>query len=348
MRKYQIEFTGSSFHVSFPYNTEIYKEIKNISGSFFNHQKKIFIVPASTKNLTVIQNLFSKYDTKNFDHFLSPLKDELILRKYSPKTQTAYLLWCRDFLGFIEKNPKQCSEIDVRKYVLYRSREKNSSASTLNQIISALRFYFNEILKIPIGDISRPRRNKSLPDILSGSEVLQIINSCRNLKHRAVLSLVYSAGLRVSEVIQLKPGDINSERGIVRIRQGKGRKDRISLLSKNSYRHLIEYRIHESNTEWIFPGQFPGTHLSVRSAERIFEVALERSGIPKKLSIHDMRHAFATHLLEQGVDLRYIQSLLGHKSSKTTEIYTHVSNMHLRNIRNPLDRIIGRENIKND
>jgi len=167
-----------------------------------------------------------------------------------------------------------------------------------------------------------------------------------NIKHKAILMLIYSAGLRVSEVVKLKPGDINAERKLIHIKGAKGRKDRYTILSDTAMDTIGLY-INANNPEkWLFLGKKENTHLTIRSVEKIFEDAVKRTGITKEVSVHSLRHSFATHLLESGVDLRYIQELLGHKGSKTTEIYTHVSNKDIGKMRSPLD-IIFKE-VKND
>jgi len=185
--------------------------------------------------------------------------------------------------------------------------------------------------------IVRPPKDKKLPDVLSKNEVIKILNSLKNKKHRALLFLTYSAGLRVSEVVNLKLKDIDSERMLVHIRKAKGSKDRYSLLSKLALKELRNYAKDQKLKDWLFPGRKEGKHLSTRSAQKIFKRACKMANIKKEVSIHSLRHSFATHLLENGTDLRYIQELLGHSSSKTTEIYTHVTKKDFLNITSPLD-----------
>jgi site-specific recombinase XerD len=172
---------------------------------------------------------------------------------------------------------------------------------------------------------------------LSQREIIQTLKGIQNIKHKAILFLTYSAGLRVSEVVRLKVHDIDSERQLIRIEQGKGRKDRYTLLSNTSLEVLKEYASRNKLTQWLFPGEQPETHLSERTVQLIFKKAAEKAKIRKNVSVHSLRHSFATHLLEAGTDLRYIQELLGHKNLKTTEIYTHVSKKDLARIQNPLD-----------
>jgi site-specific recombinase XerD len=173
--------------------------------------------------------------------------------------------------------------------------------------------------------------------VLSVEEVQKILESVENLKHRALLMLIYSAGLRVGEVIRLKAEDINSDRMLIHVRGSKGRKDRYTLLSEKALCVLQEYWREYRPQKWLFSGQKDESHISERTVQQIFHHAKRRAGINRDVSVHSLRHSFATHLLESGVDLRYIQELLGHKSSKTTEVYTHVSNKVLGKIQSPLD-----------
>lgn len=219
--------------------------------------------------------------------------------------------------------------------------EKNSTHTYINQAISALKIFFKEVLKKPkvLINVPRPKKEKKLPDILSQQEVLRLLEAVDNVKHKAIMLLIYSAGLRVGEVVRLKAEDIDSERNLIHIRQGKGRKDRYTLLSSMALDALNLYIELYGPYKWLFPGAEPGRHITERSVQKVFDGAKERAGIRKDVSVHTLRHSFATHLLEAGTDLRYIQELLGHQSSKTTEIYTHVSKKELGRIQSPLDRI---------
>jgi integrase/recombinase XerD len=184
--------------------------------------------------------------------------------------------------------------------------------------------------------IQRPKKEKVLPKVLSEQEVLSILHCSENLKHKAILSLIYSAGLRRGELINMKVNDIDSKRMYVIIRQGKGRKDRYSILSEKVLELLRRYFTEYKPKEWLFEGQFGGQY-SATSIQNILRDAVTRAKIRKKVTVHTLRHCFATHLLEHGVDIRYIQELLGHESSKTTEIYTHITQRGLGKIKSPLD-----------
>jgi len=218
----------------------------------------------------------------------------------------------------------------------------------LNIAISALKFYYGGILKKNFAyEIKRPKKDRKLPVVLSREEVFKILSSVVNIKHRAILMITYSAGLRVGEVVRLKVEDIDTERKMIHVRGAKGRKDRYTILSDVAIETLNLYLKSYQPKIWLFHGKNENSHLTVRSVEKIFDNAVKSAGVTKDVSIHSLRHSFATHLLESGVDLRYIQELLGHKSSKTTEIYTHVSNKDLSRIQSPLDLIMKKE-VRND
>ena len=186
---------------------------------------------------------------------------------------------------------------------------------------------------------NRPRSSKKLPDILSRNEIKKIIEVTKNLKHKLLISLTYSAGLRVSEVVKLKYADLDFERNVIFVRQSKGKKDRIAIFSKSIKSMVSEYIKKYRPTIWLFEGWSSETHLSIRSAQKIFEKSKQLAFIKKEVSIHSLRHSFATHLLEKGVEIRYIQKLLGHSNLKTTEIYTHVAKNKLEQIESPIEDI---------
>lgn len=214
------------------------------------------------------------------------------------------------------------------------------ATSTLNIIINALKFYYGEILKKDfIFEVKRPKKDRKLPVVLNREEIAKILLSITNIKHKAILTLIYSAGLRVGEIIKLKIEDIDTERMLIHIKGSKGRKDRYTLLSQRALEILKEYRKEYRPPKWLFPGQNKERHITTRTVEKVFANACRKAGIKKPVTVHTLRHSFATHLLEGGTDLRYIQELLGHKSSKTTEIYTHVSTKDIGKIRSPLDSL---------
>ena len=191
-----------------------------------------------------------------------------------------------------------------------------------------------------IFEIKRPKKDRKLPVVLSKEEVKKTLDATSNIKHKAILMLMYSGGLRV-EIIRLRPEDIDANRKLIYIRASKGRKDRYILLSDVALQTLREYWKKEKPQKWLFPGWNKEKHITSRTVQKIFQNACRKAGINKNVSVHSLRHSFATHLLESGINLRYIQELLGHKSSKTTEIYTHVSTKDLRAIKSPLDSLMA-------
>lgn len=260
----------------------------------------------------------------------------------SPKTIKAYKSCIRSFgAHFAPRHPRELTNEDVRRYLLYLLVDQKRPASSVNQVYNALRYLYVELYHLPfaVSDLPRPRKESMLPDVLSEEEVLRILQATQNLKHRAMLMLTYASGLRVSEVVSLRVEDLDVGRKLIHIRGAKGKKDRYTIFPESIVPVLQEYaRAYEiKESGWLFAGAHPGYHLSVRSIQSVFDRSLEAAGISKPVSIHTLRHSFATHLLEHGTDLRYIQELLGHASSKTTEIYTHVSKRELGKIKSPLD-----------
>jgi integrase/recombinase XerD len=272
------------------------------------------------------------------------LRNEMKLRGYSHKTVKAYQSCIRSFSQhFSPRHPRDASNSDIREYLLHLMNVKGYSKATINQVINALRFLFVELYKRPmvLGEIPRLKKEQKLPDVLTQTEVLNILDSVGNLKHRTILMMVYSAGLRVGEAVRLKVGDIDGERKLIHLRGAKGKKDRFTLLSDVALRSLREYYKQYKPNEFLFEGAHGRKHLSERSIQNVFERAVADVGIRKHATLHTLRLSFATHLLEAGTDLRYIQELLGHSSSKTTEIYTHVSKKSIGKIISPLDAARG-------
>lgn len=264
-------------------------------------------------------------------------REELRLRAYSPKTQKAYDRHVRDFLRSAQSSPSLAEAI--RSYLLKRTTADGVSRSYHDQLVSALRLFCRHVLGASIEDLPlvRPRRERRLPTVLSREEVARLFRAVANPKHRAILMLTYSAGLRVSEVVRLKPADLDRARRLIHVQRGKGAKDRYTLLSDTAMRALEEYLEGENAGAWLFPGARPSRPLSTRSVQKVVEHARVVAGIQKRFSVHVLRHSFATHLLEAGTDLRFIQELLGHGSARTTQVYTHVSTRDLRRIKSPLD-----------
>lgn len=261
-------------------------------------------------------------------------------RRYSDSTVSTYTDALRTFLKYYHK--KSVSEITNNDIILFNNDyilKNNLSASFQNQIVNAVKLFFIKIenTKIDVEIIHRPKRAKVLPNVLSKEEVKMILNALGNIKHKAMLSLIYSCGLRCGELLRLKPEHIDSKRSIIIIKQSKGRKDRIAPLSLKIIDLLRDYYTAFKPTLFLFEGRDKGEPYDVRSLQQVLKLSLAKTGITKPVSLHWLRHSYATHLLENGTDLRYIQEILGHSSSKTTEIYTHVSTKNIQNITSPFD-----------
>ncbi len=261
-------------------------------------------------------------------------------RRYSDNTIKTYTDALKSFLLFF--NNKPIEEITNEDLITYNNNfilKNKLSASYQNQIVNAVKLFFRTVENKVMNEelIHRPKREKVLPNVLSKEEVKEILNALGNIKHRTMLSLIYSCGLRRSELLNLKPTDIDSKRNIIIIRAAKGKKDRIVPLSEKILSMLRAYYKSYKPKTWLFEGQNKGEPYSEYSLQSVLKDAVEKSNIKKPVSLHWLRHSYATHLMESGTDLRYIQELLGHKSSKTTEIYTHVSTKSLKNIKSPFD-----------
>ena len=272
---------------------------------------------------------------------LEKLRRELALNGYSPRTRKVYIGHVRRFLGWWNRPPAEAGAEAVRNYMLHLLEGRNLSRSMQTQATSALRYCHRRVLQRPFdpGELPTPRKSQHLPRVLSRDEIERIITAGHNPAHRALLMTLYSGGLRVSEAVRLRWDDLEVSRGPLLVRGGKGRKDRYTLLSRRALAAVEEQRVRLGDPRplWVFPGGRPDSHLTTRSAQKIVASAGHSARIGRRVTPHILRHSFATHLLEQGTDLRHIQELLGHASSSTTEIYTHVSRRELGRIRNPLD-----------
>jgi site-specific recombinase XerD len=271
------------------------------------------------------------------------LRREMRLRNYSHKTIKSYQSCIRSLVQhFKPRHPRDLTNDDLRAFLIFLIEREERAPSTINQMINALRFLYVDLYKrqMQLGDLPRPKKERKLPEVLSEEEVLRILNAVDNLKHKTILMLVYSAGLRVGEVVRIRISDIDEQRGLIHLHKAKGAKDRYTILSSSFLGTLAEYLREYRPREFLFEGQDGRRHYSERSVQAVFQRAAKDAGITKHVSVHSLRHSFATHMLEAGTDLRYIQELLGHSSSKTTEIYTHVSKKSIGKITSPLDRLL--------
>ena len=355
-----ISIKGQSFvRLQFDYHKRIIQIIRKIPGASWNGRLRAWLVvgggdmaehikvilrneegieieeceageqaPATTSLPTTTQMEIQKF--QNWMHS----------KRYSSATIKTYMNAMQVFLCFL--NGKSSEDITLEDIVHFNTAyilKRGLSSSYQNQVVNAIKLFVQVMANrsIRIEDIHRPRREHRLPNVLSKAEVKAILDAHGNIKHRAMLSLIYSCGLRRSELLGLKPLDIDSKRMLVNIRQGKGKKDRVVPLSPRILVLLRDYYLAYKPHQWLFEGEKSGTSYDERSLSQVLKSAVRKAGISKPVSLHWLRHSYATHLLESGTDLRYIQELLGHNSSRTTEIYTHVSTRSLQNISSPFD-----------
>lgn len=273
------------------------------------------------------------------ESFLRRTEEELRVQGYSPRTLECYLAHLRRFLEAAGAGDEPPGLKEAKSHLLGMVEEHGYSTSYLNQCASALKFFYRRVCPgvLDTDQLPRYRRQRRLPAVLSRREVAAVLEEVDSPRYRAILTLTYAAGLRVSEVVRLRPEDLDPERGLLHVRQGKGRKDRMVMLSDVALSEVRAYRELDSSPRWLFPGARPGHHLRKRAVQRAFARARDAAGIEKAVGIHALRHSFATHLLERGVGLRHIQELLGHASLRTTQIYTHVSARDLAAIQSPMD-----------
>jgi len=268
-------------------------------------------------------------------------REYMIRKRYSPRTIESYTALVQSLLTVLkQRDPSELDDQAIGRYITKFYVQAGHSRSYQNQAVNALKLYYRIEFKREIEQVTslRPKRETTLPNVLSQEEVGTILRSFNNDKHRTIFYVIYSGGLRISEAINLKISDIDSKRGVIRIRNSKGAKDREVPLSQLALEQLRKYFKIYRPKEYLFNGQYGGQY-STRSIQALFRKALSECGIKRSATVHTLRHSYATHLLENGTDLRIIQELLGHKSSKTTEIYTHVSQRTKQRIPNPLDQL---------
>jgi len=347
-----------TFQIHFAYNKEIHQYIKNLALVSWNPQDKCWTLPHTEQNL---QHIKSYFESLSFRIEYSSQKEKKLIPKeqqdnvftlppaylqqlelvrYSPQTIKTYCSLFVEFVNFVkEPNYETITEEQIKSFLMYLVN-RNVSTSYQNQAINAIKFYFEKVLgkERKYYTIDRPFTEKKLPSVLSLEEVKAIIDAIENTKHKCIIKLIYSAGLRISELINLKIADIDKNRMQISIKGGKEKKDRYTLLSEKILIDLRNYYQEYKPKEYLFEGQFGGSY-SKRSIQEVFKDACRKANIKKHATVHTLRHSFATHLLEAGTDLRYIQSLLGHESSKTTEIYTHVTTKGFEKIKSPLDTL---------
>ncbi|MDO6604061.1 site-specific tyrosine recombinase/integron integrase [Arenibacter palladensis] len=342
--------------------------IKGLPNPKWSKQYNMAYIPNTKGNLGVVFNTFKGNVWINYNRFLTnrpnsssneivdiewfrkrkPIPDyrlcpeeyllKLELKRYANSTVRTYVHFFEMFINhYSKKDLNTIDEMDIRAFLQLLIQKKVSN-SYLNQVINSIKFYYEVVLGMPnrFYEIERPRKESKLPTVISKVEVLQIIEKANNIKHKCIIELLYGSGLRRSELLNLKPTDIDSNRMLVRVKNGKGRKDRYTLLSKTALEDLRTYFKEWKPRTYLFEGQKGGKY-TPQSVLKIVKDAAIKAKIAQTVTPHVLRHSFATHLLESGTDLRQIQVLLGHGSSKTTEIYTHVATNTFKLIKNPLD-----------
>ncbi|WP_375562683.1 site-specific tyrosine recombinase/integron integrase [Bernardetia sp. OM2101] len=262
----------------------------------------------------------------------------LEIKRYAYSTRKAYQSVLEKFFRQFEKPIEHITQKEVQEYLYQKIREEKISFSTQKQIVGAIKLFYKEMYKkdLKIDYLYPDRQEHKLPNVLSKEDVVRLINSPKNLKHKTILTGIYSAGLRISEITKVKINDIDSKRMIIRVKGGKGYKDREVMLSEQFLVLLREYYKAYKPKEWLFEGQNGGQY-STTSIQKIFKKALKNANINQEATVHTLRHSFATHLLENGTDIRFIQEFLGHNSIKTTQIYTHITKNSKSKVKSPLD-----------
>lgn len=266
---------------------------------------------------------------------------EMRIRNYSERSVRNYICCLSQLSIYYRSSPDLLTIEQIKSYLHYCVTVKQSSASTVNQIIGAVKILFADVLQRPWEPIKlkRARKDKKLPVVLSKQEVVALFAVVKNLKHKAIFVTAYSSGLRVDEVRMLKPSDIDSDRMQIRVQNGKGKKDRFTILSKGTLEVLRSYYQRFRPKNYLFEGYTPGQPISYRTIQKVFHGTVIKAGIAKGVTFHTLRHSFATHLLEQGTNLRLIQQLLGHNSLRTTSVYLHLSCFDPKEVTSPLDNL---------
>ncbi len=356
-----IQTQTKRIRIVFGFNLQLMSFIKKIPYHSWDAKNKWWSIPYSDVFLTQIQEFIqslglkiisqveeeeeqkvkriSAFDIPNYkrcpEDFLLKIKE----LRYSESTEKTYKNALEDYLNYHHTiDIERLNEGHIRSFLRHLVMERKVSTSYQNQAINAIKFYYERVLggQRKTYFIDRPKKEKSLPVVMSEEEIIRVLKAVENIKHKAILMVIYSAGLRISECINLKIKDIDSKRMQIRVEQAKGKKDRYTILSLKTLTLLRKYFLEYKPKVYLFEGQTGGIYSS-SSIQNILKIAVLKAGIQKQVTVHTLRHSFATHLLEHGTNLRYIQSLLGHSSSKTTEIYTHITTKGMDQLKSPMD-----------
>lgn len=333
--------------VYFEKNTDLIARIKKLEGSRWSQSLLAWHVPDTDQNRVRFKILLSEGKSAlsqiqdNNQLVLKRFIEEIQLKGYSGSTLKTYRNEFGIYLNFLKETPAEsCTSEDIRNYILYCINELKLSEATVHSRINAIKFYYEQVLRRErfLLEIPRPKKPLKLPKVIAPADIKKLFEATSNLKHNTILKLCYGLGLRVSEIVNLKITDIDSKSMQVFIERAKGKKDRYVNLPQSILPQLRIYFIEYKPKIYLFEGQYGGQYSS-RSAQQVFKNALLKAKINKTVSIHSLRHSFATHLLEQGTDIRFIQELLGHNDIKTTLLYTEVSDKSIRKIISPLDNL---------
>ena len=346
------------FHLPFD-ATEWREQIKKLPARWYHPEQKLWSIPNDPKILQQLKSIigesykiepldsssptplpYNELSEANKDR-LAALEQKIILKGYSQHTRDAYRLVMIKFLNhFEEEKIDELSKDMIENYVAHLIKTQKISRSMQNTVINAIKFYYEQVCDRDRTQysIQRPKPAKTLPNVLSENDVLKLINAPKNPKHKMILQLMYSGGLRISEVVNLRVEDIHSDKGYIFIHGAKGKKDRVTLLAKTLLPELRKYYIQYKPAYWLFEGSSGGQY-TTSSINKLFRAAVITANVHQWSTPHTLRHSFATHLMQNGTNLRYVQSLLGHSSPKTTEIYTHVMELNNETIQSPLDKI---------
>jgi len=379
----RLEEESDRYLVRFPWDRERVRRIRTVPGRRWDPDRRVWTVPATRRSIELLKVYFpgarlpsapgeptdcppakphrsatppegvasrteeSGNTEESNRNTLDRMLREMVLAGLSPRTRKVYLGHVRRFGTWSGESLEAVESETIRRFLVHLVEDRGVSRALHGQAVSALRFLYDKVLRKSrvLREIPRPKKSRHLPTVLSRAEVDALLKAAGHPSTRALIMVLYSSGLRVGEVVRLRRRDMDPDRGLLHVRRGKGGKDRYTLLSDRAVaaveRHLL---LRDSDSsDWLFPGQPPDKHLTTRSVQKVVARARVRAGIRKRVTPHTLRHSFATHLLESGTDLRYIQELLGHASSRTTEVYTHVSRRDLGRIRNPLDELSEEE-----
>ncbi|MGE5355857.1 MAG: tyrosine-type recombinase/integrase [Deltaproteobacteria bacterium] len=361
---YEAQPNAKRIKIFIPYELiEIRENFKKLNSSYWHHNQKLWSIVNTEENMQKLKNVFkNKFEIQKYNNYKSPfikkldeksinalndLEKTLTLKRMSYNTIKTYRGMFIVFLSyFMEYEIGQITKEQIESFIHKLIKNNNISETYQNQLINAIKAYYEHVLNLPreYYNIKRPKKTDTLPGVLSEDEIMRIINAPKNIKHKAILTTIYSAGLRISELINLRVTDIRSDEGFILIKDSKGKKDRKTVLSPFLLNLLRNYYKQYKPSYWLFEGQ-SGEKYSTTSIGKIFRKAVTDTNSNPWATVHTLRHSFATHCIQNNVNLRHVQAMLGHNSPKTTEIYTKTIEINNKKISSPLDILIKRFNL---